>query len=144
MGIGSTDLCFPDVCTSCEQSVSSPCCLTPGERGPGAHWIGGWVGPRAGLDITRNRKLLPLFGLELRTFGHPVCSQLLCYAFQNHILQLTMWHYVEIEGIWRWITHRRTGFLDFVHSPEFNTTFRKLDLFPSSGERGRSQLCWIP
>jgi hypothetical protein len=31
-----------------------------------------------------------------------------------------------------------TGFLDFVHRPEFykqeNTTFRKLDLFPSSGE----------
>jgi hypothetical protein len=33
-----------------------------------------------------------------------------------------------------------TGFLDFVHRPEFykqeNTTFRKLDLFPSSGEGG--------
>jgi hypothetical protein len=33
-----------------------------------------------------------------------------------------------------------TGFLDFVHHPEFykqeNTTFRKLDLFLSSGERG--------
>jgi hypothetical protein len=31
-----------------------------------------------------------------------------------------------------------TGFMDFVHSPEFwmleNTTFRKLDTFPSSGE----------
>jgi hypothetical protein len=36
-----------------------------------------------------------------------------------------------------WIT---TGFLDFVHRPEFckqeNTTFRKLDLFPSSGKGG--------
>jgi hypothetical protein len=33
-----------------------------------------------------------------------------------------------------------TGFLDFVHRPEFykqeNTTFRKPDLFPSSGEGG--------
>jgi hypothetical protein len=33
-----------------------------------------------------------------------------------------------------------TGFLDFVHRPEFynqeNTTLRKLDLFPSSGEGG--------
>jgi hypothetical protein len=33
-----------------------------------------------------------------------------------------------------------TRFLDFVHRPEFhkqgNTTFRKLDLFPSSGEAG--------
>jgi hypothetical protein len=22
----------------------------PGEKAPGTHWIGGWVGPRAGLD----------------------------------------------------------------------------------------------
>jgi hypothetical protein len=33
-----------------------------------------------------------------------------------------------------------TGLLDCVHRPEFqileNTTFRKPDLFPSSGERG--------
>jgi hypothetical protein len=33
---------------------------------------------------------------------------------------------------------RIAGLLDFVHRPEFqipqNTTFRKLDLFPSSGE----------
>jgi hypothetical protein len=24
--------------------------FTPGERGCGAHWIGGWVDPRASLD----------------------------------------------------------------------------------------------
>jgi hypothetical protein len=24
--------------------------LPPGERTPSTHWIGGWVGPRAGLD----------------------------------------------------------------------------------------------
>jgi hypothetical protein len=37
-----------------------------------------------------------------------------------------------------------TGFLDFVHRPEFykqeNTTFRKLDLFPTSGEGGAPTL----
>jgi hypothetical protein len=36
--------------------------------------------------------------------------------------------------------HRINGFLDFFHRPVFyrleNTTFRKLDLFPSSGEGG--------
>jgi hypothetical protein len=44
-------------------------------------------------------------------------------------------------GFWRWcITHRINGFSDFVHrldSKELedkNTTFRKLDLFSSSGE----------
>jgi hypothetical protein len=25
--------------------------LPPGERAPGILWIGGWVGPRAGLDM---------------------------------------------------------------------------------------------
>jgi hypothetical protein len=30
--------------------------FTPGERTPGTHWIGGWVGPRAGLDEEARRK----------------------------------------------------------------------------------------
>jgi hypothetical protein len=53
-------------------------------------------------------------------------------------------------GFWRrCITHRINGFLDFIHhldSKELedkNMTFRKLDLFPSSGE-GRHLLCWVP
>jgi hypothetical protein len=39
-----------------------------------------------------------------------------------------------------------TKLLDFVHCPDFykpeNTTFRKLDLFPSSGEGGDLLLFW--
>jgi hypothetical protein len=31
-------------------SASHPYRLTLGKRAPGTHWIGGWVGPRAGLD----------------------------------------------------------------------------------------------
>jgi hypothetical protein len=37
--------------------------------------------------------------------------------------------------------------MDFVHRPELknkNRTFRKLDLFPFSGEGGRRLLCWVP
>jgi hypothetical protein len=30
--------------------------LPPGERTPGIHWTGGWVGPRAGLDAEAGRK----------------------------------------------------------------------------------------
>jgi hypothetical protein len=33
-----------------EWSASRPDRFTPGERAPGTHWIGSWVGPRAGLD----------------------------------------------------------------------------------------------
>jgi hypothetical protein len=30
--------------------------FTPGERTTGTHWIGGWVGPRAGLDAGLEEK----------------------------------------------------------------------------------------
>jgi hypothetical protein len=33
-----------------EWSASRPCRFTPRERFPGAHWIGGWVGPKNCLD----------------------------------------------------------------------------------------------
>jgi len=33
---------------------------------PGTHLIGGWVGPRAGLDFLEKRKSLPLRGFEPR------------------------------------------------------------------------------
>jgi hypothetical protein len=56
---------------------------------------------------------------------------------------------VDSIGFWRWcITHRINGYSDFVHRPDSkdledeNTTFRELDLFPSSGE-GRHLLCWV-
>jgi hypothetical protein len=35
-----------------------------GERARAIHWIGGWVGPRIGLDDVEERKILPLPGLE--------------------------------------------------------------------------------
>jgi hypothetical protein len=33
-----------------EWSASRPCRFTPRVKAPSTHWIGGWVGPRAGLD----------------------------------------------------------------------------------------------
>jgi hypothetical protein len=36
-----------------EWSASRPYRFTPRERGPGTHWIGGWVGPRAVLDAVK-------------------------------------------------------------------------------------------
>jgi hypothetical protein len=49
-GSGGID---PQILTSaldCEWLVSHPGHFTPGERAPAAHWTGGWVDPRAGLD----------------------------------------------------------------------------------------------
>jgi hypothetical protein len=58
-----------------EWSASRPCRLTPRERGPGTHWIGGSVDPKAGLDDVEKRKFLTLPGLELRPLGLPARSQ---------------------------------------------------------------------
>jgi hypothetical protein len=54
-----------------EWSASRPNRFTPVERAHGTHWIGGWVGLRAGLDDVEKRKFLTLLGHELRTLGRP-------------------------------------------------------------------------
>jgi hypothetical protein len=46
--------------------------FTPGKT-PSTYWIGGWVGPRTGLDDVERRKILPLPRLELRSLSHK-CS----------------------------------------------------------------------
>jgi len=38
--------------------VSGQLHLIPGERAPGTHWIGGWVGHRGGLDTNKKRRIL--------------------------------------------------------------------------------------
>jgi hypothetical protein len=58
-----------------EWSASRPCRFTLAERVPGTHWIGDWVGPRAGLDDVEKQKFLTLPGLELRPLGRPARSQ---------------------------------------------------------------------
>jgi hypothetical protein len=43
--------------------------FTPRERAPGTHWIGGWVGPSAGLDAVVKKKYRA--SAEIRTPDHP-------------------------------------------------------------------------
>jgi hypothetical protein len=58
-----------------EWSASCPCRFTPGEKSHGTHLIGGWVGPRAGLDDVEKRKFLTLPGLGLRPLGRAARGQ---------------------------------------------------------------------
>jgi hypothetical protein len=58
-----------------EWSASRPGRLTPGERSLATHWIGGWVGPRAGLDAVEKRKFLVCRELNP---GRPARSLSLC------------------------------------------------------------------
>jgi hypothetical protein len=54
-----------------EWSASRHGRFTAGERAPGTHWIGGWVGPRAGLDDMEKWKFFPSSRLKLRPLGLP-------------------------------------------------------------------------
>jgi hypothetical protein len=47
-----------------EWSASRSGHFTAEEKAPGTHWIGGWMGPRTGLDDEYRRQILPL--LEIR------------------------------------------------------------------------------
>jgi hypothetical protein len=42
---------------------------------PDTQCIGGWVGPRSGLDVVERRKFLPVPELELRPLGRPARSE---------------------------------------------------------------------
>jgi hypothetical protein len=44
--------------------------LTPKERGPSTHWIGGWVGLGFSLDAVEKRKILHC---QESNPGHPAC-----------------------------------------------------------------------
>jgi hypothetical protein len=49
-----------------EWSASRPGSITSAEIAPRAHSIGGWVGPRFGLDEVEKKTMLPLPGIEPR------------------------------------------------------------------------------
>jgi hypothetical protein len=46
---------------------------SPGATAPGTHFIGGWVGPRVGLDVMK-KGFLALPGIEPRPLGSPARS----------------------------------------------------------------------
>jgi hypothetical protein len=78
--------------------------FTPGERTPGTHWIGGWVGLRAGLDAGARRIILcPCRGSNLdRPIVQPVAAQVIkkfsaVYRTQRYIT-------VFIRALRRYIT----------------------------------------
>jgi hypothetical protein len=63
-----------------EWSASRPGRFIPKERASGTHWIGGWVGPRAGLDAVVKRKIPTTAGSRNR--DHPARSPAL-YHWAN-------------------------------------------------------------
>jgi hypothetical protein len=73
-GSGCIDPHFLDLDTIWRWVVSfTPLPLHP--RARGTHCVGGWVGPRGGLDDVEKREFLIPLGLELRPLGSPARSQ---------------------------------------------------------------------
>jgi hypothetical protein len=59
-------------------SASCPGCFTPRERAPGTHWIGGWVSPRAVLDVVVRKIPIPHWELNPRALIIQSVAQ--CYT----------------------------------------------------------------
>jgi hypothetical protein len=83
--------------TAGEWSTSHPSSFTTREKAPGTHWIGGWVGPRAGLDDMDKRKFLTLPRLELRPLVvQPVARRYTDYAIPALIICLVLSLFLKI------------------------------------------------
>jgi hypothetical protein len=73
---------------------NTPAALPPGKR-PGTHCIGGWVGPRAGLDGWR--KISPPPEFDPRTF-QPIASHYADYAIPAPCPCVDMTVYVVVDN----------------------------------------------
>jgi hypothetical protein len=53
--------------------LHAPVALLPGKEPPVSHWIGGWVGSKAGLDDVERRKffILPRLGTAISRLSSP-------------------------------------------------------------------------
>jgi len=58
-------------------SASCPGRFTPRERAPDIHWLGGWVGLRAGLEALEKRRIpSPPPGIEPLAEGIELCCSI--------------------------------------------------------------------
>jgi hypothetical protein len=72
-----------------EWSASHPGHFTPGERAPVTLCIGGWVGPRAGLDDMEKRKFFPYWDSNSDSLVvQPVASRYTYWAIPAFIYVL--------------------------------------------------------
>jgi hypothetical protein len=123
-----------------EWSASRSCRFTPGERASGTHWLGGWVGPRAGLDNVEKRKFLPLPRLELRPLCRPARIQSLYRLLYIYIHKVTMClshSYIPFSGRrnnWKYVLGRQLKYSRDGKKRECypcNTPWRPIGLWDS-------------
>jgi hypothetical protein len=76
-----------------EWSASRSSRFNPGKEPPNSHWIGGWVGPKAGLDAVVKRKIFR----PCRDSNPPII-QLLAqrYTIELSLLLITVHYYCYV------------------------------------------------
>jgi hypothetical protein len=79
-------------------SASRPCLfISRGKSpGPGIRWIGGWVGPRVGLDAVEKRKIKHWRESNL---GRPACSPLLYWLSYSDFFLTLYKHKTQMNPI---------------------------------------------
>jgi hypothetical protein len=82
--------------------------FTPGKRPPGTHWIGGWVGTKAGLDAVAMRKIrCPWRESNTSLVTINLC---LCFLVTEHNTIKAYWgsgsiasSILDLGTRWRWV-----------------------------------------
>jgi hypothetical protein len=73
--------------------------FTPGEKAPVTHWIGGWVGPRTGLDDMEKRKFLTVYSNADPSVVHPVASRYIDCAIPAPLTFLYPLFYYDVTAL---------------------------------------------
>jgi hypothetical protein len=87
--------------------------FTPGERAPGTHWVGVWVGPTASLDAWRKEKSCTAWN-RTRAAQPAACR----YADWDALARSPKQHFVKEENIFYINPKRESGWVlrrDFFH-----------------------------
>jgi hypothetical protein len=110
-----------------EWSASCPSLFTPKGRAPATHWIGGWVGPRAVLDMVVKRKIpSPCQELNHRTLIVQPIAQ--CYTDWAIMALTSIWGSCKLWVILHWYESKLSLPINFHHRPLIQ---KKIIIIPS-------------
>jgi hypothetical protein len=136
-----------------EWSASRSCRFNPAEKASSTHWIGGWVGPRAGLDAEEKRKILQCresnpgrlpCSLLLYRQSYPDSSSLITFVNNYHFVS----HHYTIDCVETlvYLSYACTEQLDITAN-----TFQQATVVPdgtgavlNNAKRGRHLGLWKP